>query len=77
MPPNHILQAHQPVRVDGMEVENRNDHKPSDVRYEIRAGRNRPCELVSIVKTEFGGDAINFIADGTHTECERILNALR
>lgn len=56
------------------------------VRYEIRAGRHAPCELVSIAKIPVttlpngmkwgGGEAVNFIADGTHTECKRILDEL-
>lgn len=40
--------------------------------YEIRKGKNAPCELVSIVKTNFGGDAVNFVCEGTHTFCNRI-----
>lgn len=58
----------------------------SDVRYEIRAGSNAPCELVSITKIPVttlpngmkwgGGEAVNFVADGTHTQCKRILEEL-
>lgn len=46
--------------------------KDPPIRYEIRKGRTAPCELVSIVPTDFGGDAVNFVAEGTHTICDRI-----
>lgn len=56
------------------------------IRYEIRAGRNAPCELVSITPVPVttlpngmkwgGGEAVNFVADGTHTECKRIMDAI-
>jgi len=46
------------------------------MRYEIRAGKNAPSELVSIVETNFGGDAVNFVCEGTHTYCKRIKDSL-
>lgn len=46
------------------------------IRYEIRKGKTAPCELVSIVPTNFGGDATNFVAEGTHTYCSRIKEQL-
>jgi len=46
------------------------------IRYEIRAGDNTPCKLVSIVPTGFGGDAVNFVAAGTHTVCAHIKSQL-
>lgn len=58
----------------------------TNIRYEIRAGRHAPCELVSITKIPVttlpnglkwgGGEAVNFVAEGTHTQCQRILAAL-
>lgn len=47
------------------------------MRYEIRPGKPAPCELVSIAATNFGGEAVNFIAEGTHTYCKRILDAIQ
>ena len=44
----------------------------SAIRYEIRPGDNTPCKLVSIAPTDWGGDAVNFVAAGTHTTCARI-----
>ena len=56
------------------------------VRYEIRAGKNAPCELVSIAVTpvhillgrvKWGGqEAVNFVCEGTHTYCQRIKQKL-
>lgn len=46
------------------------------VKYEIRPGKHAPCELVSIAKTSFGGDAINFITEGTHTHCAKVRDDL-
>lgn len=46
--------------------------KDPPIRYEIRKGKTAPCELVSIVPTDFGGDAVNFVAEGTHTVCDKI-----
>lgn len=46
------------------------------IRYEIRKGKTAPCELVSVVPTDFGGDATNFVAEGTHTYCTRIKEQL-
>ena len=43
----------------------------SDVRYEIRAGKNAPSELISIVSTNFGGNAENFVTEGTFTHCKK------
>lgn len=48
-----------------------------EIRYEIRKGDTAPCKLVSIVKTNFGGDAVNFVAEGTHTYCQRVLDAIK
>lgn len=48
-----------------------------EIRYEIRKGDTAPCKLVSVVKTNFGGEAVNFIAEGTHTYCQRVLDAIR
>lgn len=55
-------------------------------RYEIRAGKNAPCELVSIVPVpvnilpggiKWGGtDAVNFVCDGTHTYCKSVKDKL-
>jgi len=44
--------------------------------YEIIPGENAPCELWSVVKTNFGGDARNFICEGTHTYCKQIMESL-
>lgn len=46
------------------------------VKYEIRAGKNAPCELVSVVKTPFGGNAVNFVTEGTHTHCVKVRDML-
>jgi hypothetical protein len=46
------------------------------MRYEIRKGKNAPYELVSIVLTNFGGDAVNFICGGTFEECEAVKDKL-
>ena len=45
-------------------------------RYEIRPGKYTPCELISITKTNSDVDKISFIAEGTHTYCNRILKEL-
>lgn len=49
----------------------------AEPRYEIRPGKHAPCELVSVVATNFGGDAVNFITEGTHTHCQRVLDAIK
>jgi hypothetical protein len=46
-------------------------------RYEIRAGRSAPCELVSIVPVGWGGEAVNFICEGTHTYCKLVMDRLQ
>ena len=46
------------------------------VRYEIQKGDTAPCKLVSIVPTKFGGEAVNFVADGTHTYCKDVKDRL-
>jgi len=43
--------------------------------YEIRPGKVAPCELVSIVHKN-GTQYVNFIAEGTHTHCMNIKNAI-
>jgi hypothetical protein len=45
-------------------------------RYEIRKGASKPCELVSIVETQFGGEVVNFICEGTHTQCASVRDML-
>jgi hypothetical protein len=47
------------------------------IRYEIRKGQSKPCELVSIVATQWGGDAVNFVCEGTHTQCQRVMEKLQ
>jgi hypothetical protein len=42
------------------------------IRYEIRKGDNTPCQLVSIVPTKWGGEAVNFVCAGTHTFCASV-----
>lgn len=49
-------------------------YKPT--QYEIRAGKNAPCELISRVPRNFGGDALNFVCEGTHTYCTQIKEEL-
>jgi hypothetical protein len=39
------------------------------IRYEIREGDTRPYELWSIVPTNFGGDAENFVCEGEKDHC--------
>jgi hypothetical protein len=46
-------------------------------RYEIRAGRSAPCELVSIVPTRWGNEAVILVCEGTHTYCETVLDRLQ
>lgn len=46
------------------------------VKYEIRKGDTSPCKLVSIIPTKFGGDAVNFVAEGTHTYCKDVKDRL-
>lgn len=46
-------------------------------RYEIREGRSAPFELVSIVPTRWGGEAVNFICEGTHTYCRLVMDRLQ
>jgi hypothetical protein len=45
-------------------------------RFEIRAGKHSPCELVSISPRNWSPDGINVITEGTHTQCQRVLDAL-
>jgi len=47
------------------------------IKYEIRKGQHAPCELWSIVPTNFGGDAENFVCHGTREYCNSILDHLR
>ncbi len=44
--------------------------------YQIRAGKTAPCELWSIVQTNFGGVAENFVCEGTHTYCSYVRGKL-
>jgi hypothetical protein len=46
------------------------------MRYAIRKGRDDLYELVSIVQTNFGGDAINFIYEGTYEQCKYKMDML-
>lgn len=46
------------------------------IKYEIRKGERKPCELWSVVPTNFGGDAENYICEGTFNYCEKIKNQL-
>lgn len=52
------------------------NNKPT---YEIRAGKNAPCELWSVVKAySFGKmrDIANYVCEGTHTYCQQIKERL-
>jgi len=46
------------------------------VKYEIQKSDHAPCKLVSITKTKFGGDAVNFVCEGTHTYCMGVKNQI-
>jgi hypothetical protein len=48
-----------------------------EVKYEIRKGSHAPCELWSIVETDFGSTAENFVCEGTHTHCQNVKDALK
>lgn len=51
---------------------------PNDkITYEIIKGKNAPCELISINKTSFGGNAKNFIVEGTYNYCKKIMNIFK
>ena len=51
-------------------------HAKPPVTYEIRKGQRAPCELWSIVPTNFGGDAENFVCEGTYNYCAMIMEQL-
>jgi hypothetical protein len=43
------------------------------ITYEIREGRNAPCELWSVATNiKFGSTAENFVCEGTHNYCQSI-----
>ena len=51
----------------------------SNITYKIVTCSNLTGQykLVSIVPTNFGGNAINFIASGTYEECEKVLERIK
>lgn len=55
---------------------NKFSHKPVSTRYEIQKGDKAPCKLVSIIVSDKGREFVNFVAEGTHTECQRIKERL-
>lgn len=47
--------------------------------YEIRIGKNAPCELWSVVKAHSFGeirDIANYVCEGTYTYCQQIKEKL-
>lgn len=51
-----------------------NIEKP--ITYEIRPYDDHVYELVSIVPTDFGGDAVNYVFSGTFEECNTVKRKL-
>jgi hypothetical protein len=51
-------------------------NKKKEIKYEIRGYYKETCELWSIVPTNFGGVAENFVCGGTHEHCIKIKNKL-
>lgn len=45
-------------------------------RYEIRAGKKAPCDLVSISPLNWSPDGVNVIFDGTYTACKQVADDL-
>lgn len=52
------------------------DKKDLVVKYFIKRGDRAPCELWSLVETNFGGPAKNFIIEGTHNRCMQVYDQI-
>lgn len=46
------------------------------MKYEIRKGTDKPCELWSIVYRDERSPIENFVCDGTHTYCKSVQEKL-